>query len=494
MDGRLQHNNNKRRASESSDAFHNSTTRKRGRWVFVEGEVTSQLDNGLLQLQDSTHHMHNFNNHLSHQYQPPPPSYFPPLLTLTANQMDKERKMKQRIDMMEMELNKLKSSHNSINSNTRCRPPPPIISKPPPPPRPIAKRVSEVLTPSLKTKPRIMVPATFTKNGYHPRIMEPAMPPTKNNRTHSKTPPPPLVHQVSISKSTSYEDEMKMNNMQKNTTNRYTSNETPLMVHMNTTKLVERKRDVFEERLRSESSSMADKKKAYSSRGLWYRTGVQDAVKGVRMQEAISTTTEVGKGKGDVGKGRIVHQDIIHTEGYKKRQDEVTMLLQMTNGYTFCGHEGCKNKASVGGLCCREDCVALKHEASRKLQEAIQNKGTCDEPTDVINTMPADPIVLPSLGGFTPEEYEIRVKWKRMRDVQQRKVPWRKKYTYQQKENPSTTFYVDPVHRHETLLQRWERVAAKYDIANMNVDSPPKHFKRVESHSELFAPFLKRKR
>ena len=50
------------------------------------------------------------------------------------------------------------------------------------------------------------------------------------------------------------------------------------------------------------------------------------------------------------------------------------------------------------------------------------------------------------------------------------------------------------VQRPETFLQRWESVATKYDIANMNVDSPPKHFKRVESHSELFAPFLKRKR
>lgn len=501
MDGLLHNNYRGKRPRPESDTFHSSTRGKKGRWVYLEEDettITTQQNNGLLQR--STHHMHNNypnHNHLltSHQYQlpPPPPSSFPPLIMATAKQMDKERKMKKRIDMMEMELNKLKSSahlmhHN--NTNTRRRPSP-IISKPPP----------EVLTPSSKTacqhreKPRIMVPATFTKNGYHPRIMLPATSSTKNNRSNSTTPPPPLVHQVSISKSSSYEDEKKKNSSMQLMTNRYSSNK-PQLAHNNTSKLVERKRDVFKERLRSESSSMTGKKKPYSSRGLWYRTGVQDAVKGVRMQEAISTTTEVGKGKGDVGKGRIVHQDIIHTEGYKKRQDEVTMLLQMTNGYTFCGHRGCKNKASVGGLCCREDCVALKHEASRILQEAIQNKGTCHDPTDVNNTMPADPIGLPSLGGFTPEEYEIRVKWKRMRDVQQRKVPWRKKYTYQQrqKENPSTTFYVDPVHRHETLLQRWERVAAKYDIANMNVDSPPKHFKRVESHSELFAPFLKRKR
>lgn len=492
MDDRLQHNNNKRRASESSDAFHSNTKKKKGRWVYVEEDettITTQQDNSLLQ--NSTHHVHNYpiynHNHFSHQYQPPqplPPPY-PPHIMATTKALDKERKMKQRIDMMEMELNKLKSMNNS---NTQYRPPP-IISKPPPPPRPIAKRVSEaVKTSHHHEKPRRKVAATFTKNGYHPRIMLPANSSTKNDRLNSRTPPPPpLVHQVSIS--TSYEDEKTKNNMHQNTANRYTSNEPPLV---NTSKLVERKRDVFEERMRSESSSMKDKKKAYSSRGLWYRTGVQDAVKGMRMHETISTTQEEDgstnikiKGKEDIGKGRIVHQDIIHTEGYKKRQDEVTMLLQMTNGYTFCGHRGCKNKASVGGLCCRDDCVALKHEASRMLQEAIQSKGTCHDPTDVINTMPADPIVLPSLGGFTPEEYEIRVKWKRMRDVQQRKVPWRKKYTYQQKENPSAMFSVDPVHRPETFLQRWERVAAKYDIANMNIDSPPKHFKRVESHSVI---------
>jgi len=493
MDGRLQHNNNKRRASESSDAFHSSTKKKKGRWVYVEEDdttTTTQQDNSLLQLQNSTHHMHNFNNHLRHQYQPPPPTY-PPYIMATAKALDKERKMKKRIDMMEMELNKLKSSHHNNNSNTQYRPPP-IISKLPPPPRPIAKRVSEAAkTSHHHEKPRRKVAATFTKNGYHPRIMVPATS-SKNNRSNSRTPPPPLVHQVSIS--TSYEDEKKKNSIQ--LTNRYTSNETPLVVHMNTSKLVERKRDV----LRSESSSMADKKKAYKSRGLWYRTGVQEAVKGMRMQEAISSTTQKDgstniKGKGDVGKGRIVHQDIIHTEGYKKRQDEVTMLLQMTNGYTFCGHRGCKNKASVGGLCCRDDCVVLKHEASRMLQEAIQSKGTCHKPTDVIHTMPADPAVLPSLGGFTPEEYEIRVKWERMRDVQQRIVLWRKKYTYQQKENPSTMYLQKHLVQHpETFLQRWERVATKYDIVNMNIDSPPKHFKRVESHSELFAPFLKRKR
>jgi hypothetical protein len=230
---------------------------------------------------------------------------------------------------------------------------------------------------------------------------------------------------------------------------------------------------------------------------LWYRTGVQEAVKDVKIQEAISTTREeVGstnmniKGKGDVGKGRIVHQDIIHTDGYKRRQNEVTMLLQMTNGYTFCGHRGCKNKASVGGLCSTHSVKHSGSEASWMLQEAIQYKGTCHKPTDV-NSMPADPTVLQSLGGLTPEEHEIRLKWKRMRDIQQRKVPWRKKYTYK-KGNPNTKYLQKyAVHRPETFLQRWERAAAKYDIANMNIDSPPKLFKRVESHSELLGDLMR---
>ena len=133
MDGLLHNNNKGKRRALEFDTFHSSTKKKKGRWVlqYVEEEdettITSQKYNGLLQRSmSSTHHYPNAannNNHLltSHQYQLPlpSPSYWPPHIMATAKQMDKERKMKKRIDMMEMELNKLKSSHHNNNSNTQ---------------------------------------------------------------------------------------------------------------------------------------------------------------------------------------------------------------------------------------------------------------------------------------------------------------------------------------------------------------------------------------